>query len=103
MLAVWAIADTACYRGLDDGVRADGGEAPSTSADGTVSVGSDSSGGTDGDVPPADLEPAPPTIHRLTQAQVHNTWLAVLGEPLVLPTDLPADDLLYGFTSIAAA
>lgn len=74
-------------------------------AEGTVTDDPSTGGGdTEGeDLPDAALEPAPPTIHRLTQAQLHNTWRAVLGEPLVLPTELPSDDLLYGFTSIAAA
>jgi hypothetical protein len=50
-----------------------------------------------------DLFPAEPAMHRLTVAQLHNTYSDLLGDPLVLPTDLPADDLLYGFTSISAA
>lgn len=65
-------------------------------------IGSDDKkGGVD---PNADaFIPSQPTIHRLTTAQLQNTWVALLGEPLVLPTELPNDDLLYGFTSIAAA
>jgi hypothetical protein len=46
--------------------------------------------------------PAQPTIYRLTQRQLQNAYLDVLGEPLQVPTELPADDQLYGFTSIAA-
>src|SRR5687767_12122712 len=49
------------------------------------------------------FKPAQATIHRLTAPQLQNTYLALFGEPLVLPDDLPNDDVLYGFTSIAAA
>lgn len=49
------------------------------------------------------FQPAAPTIHRLTVPQLQNTYKALFGDPLVVPTDLPKDDLLYGFTSIAAA
>jgi len=94
------MAATACYRGADGRPGSDGATA---GTDGTATDGVDTGGTDDGDLPDADLEPAPPTIHRLTQAQLHNTYLAVLGTPLELPSDLPADDLLYGFTSIAAA
>ncbi len=52
---------------------------------------------------PAALAPAAPTIHRLTRPQLENAWLDLLGEPLSLPSDLPQDDVAYGFTSIAAA
>jgi hypothetical protein len=58
-------------------------------------------GGADPD--PQAFVPSAPTIHRLTTPQLQNTWIALFGEPLVVPTDLPNDDLLYGFTSIAAA
>lgn len=47
--------------------------------------------------------PAEATLHRLTQPQLQNAWLDLLGKPLVMPSDLPADDVLYGFSSIAAA
>lgn len=72
-------------------------------ADGSSSSGGgadDSTGENEEDVA---IEPAPPTLHRLTSPQLHNTYLHLFGEPLVLPTELPSDDLLYGFTSIAAA
>lgn len=93
---------TACYSGLDGrpgaGGDDDGGSAGEAADDG-VDDGAD-----DGvDVPDANIEPAPPTLHRLTSIQLHNTYLAVLGSPLELPTELPPDDLLYGFSSIAAA
>jgi len=102
-LAFGTLAIGACYRGIDDVPDANG-DGLTSGAEGSVTDGPGTSGGdTDGDVPDAALEPAPPTIHRLTQAQLQNTWRAVLGDPLVLPTDLPSDDLLYGFTSIAAA
>jgi hypothetical protein len=100
--AVAATLATACYSGIDGrpGVGEDG---PSGSADDGVDDGADG-GSDDGvDVPDANVEPAPPTIHRLTRHQLHNTYLAVLGAPLDLPTELPTDDLLYGFSSIAAA
>ncbi|HWB78278.1 MAG TPA: DUF1592 domain-containing protein [Nannocystaceae bacterium] len=102
-IAIWALTLGGCYRGLD--VAPNGsGEAGSISGGESLSGGSESGGSeSGGDVPDAELEPAPPTIHRLTQPQLQNSWLALLGEPLVLPTDLPTDDLLYGFTSIAAA
>lgn len=101
--AVSALVVTACYRGVDDRPGADG-EGPTLGSDGSITADGESGGSSGGDTgPDASLEPAPPTIHRLTQAQLHNTWRGVLGDPLVLPTELPADDLLYGFTSIAAA
>jgi hypothetical protein len=100
--AMWAIAATACYRGVD-GRPETGGDDASGTADGTADDGAESGAADDGDIPDANLEPAPPTIHRLTRPQLHNTYMAVLGTPLELPTELPLDDLLYGFTSIAAA
>jgi len=46
---------------------------------------------------------SPATLHRLTQPQLTNAWLDLLGEPLDLTTTLPVDDVAYGFSSIAAA
>lgn len=43
------------------------------------------------------------TLHRLTRPQIQNAWRDLLGEPLAMPADLPADDVLYGFSSISAA
>jgi hypothetical protein len=101
--AIWAGVGAGCYNGLDDRrPGADTDDGPTRVTEGGTSNGADT-GTTDGDIPDADLEPAPPTIHRLTQEQLVNTWVAVLGEPLDPPTELPPDDLLYGFTSIAAA
>lgn len=103
ILATWALGAAGCYQGVDD-VRGVDDAAGTSGVSGVATDDSGTSGGdTDGNQPDAALEPAPPTIHRLTQAQLGNTWLAVLGEPLTLPTDLPPDDLLYGFASIAAA
>jgi hypothetical protein len=101
-LAICAGTGAACYGGIDGRPTADTDEGPMRTTE-AGETGGEEGGETDGDVPDADLEPAPPTIHRLTQAQLHNTYRAVLGEPLDLPTELPDDDLLYGFTSIAAA
>lgn len=47
--------------------------------------------------------PAEATLHRLTRPQLRNAWLDLFGEPLAPPADLPADDVLYNFSSIAAA
>ncbi len=49
--------------------------------------------------------PAAPTIHRLSQVQLTNSWRALFGASLVPPpaSALPSDDQLYGFTSISAA
>lgn len=47
--------------------------------------------------------PAEATLHRLTRPQLRNAWLDLFGEPLAAPADLPADDVLYNFSSIAAA
>jgi len=47
--------------------------------------------------------PAEATLHRLTRPQLGNAWLDLLGEPLALPANLPADDRLHGFSSISAA
>lgn len=47
--------------------------------------------------------PAEATLHRLSEPQLKNAWLDLFGKPLVMPKDLPADDVLYGFTSISAA
>lgn len=47
--------------------------------------------------------PAEATLHRLTEPQLKNAWLDLLGKPLSMPKDLPADDVLYGFSSISAA
>jgi hypothetical protein len=43
------------------------------------------------------------TLHRLTRPQIQNAWRDLLGAPLAMPADLPADDVLYGFSSISAA
>jgi len=51
----------------------------------------------------AAFAPAEPTLHRLTRPQLENAWLDLFGKPLALPMDLPADDVLYGFSSISAA
>lgn len=47
--------------------------------------------------------PAEATLHRLTRPQLSNAWLDLFGAPLAPPADLPADDVLYNFSSIAAA
>ena len=47
--------------------------------------------------------PAEATLHRLTRPQLRNAWIDLFGEPLVAPADLPVDDVLYNFSSIAAA
>lgn len=47
--------------------------------------------------------PAEATLHRLTRPQLRNAWLDLFGEPLNAPADLPVDDVLYNFSSIAAA
>jgi hypothetical protein len=102
VVAICAGSVAACYQGVGDGGRgvSDGALTEGTSGSG----GEGSEAGESGDeLPDEDLEPAPPTIHRLTSAQLHNTYRALLGEPLDLTITLPADDLLYGFTSIAAA
>jgi hypothetical protein len=49
------------------------------------------------------FEPGSATIYKLTQIQLQNSVRALFGEATVVPTDLPADDQLYGFSSIAAA
>jgi hypothetical protein len=69
---------------------------------GDIGTGDDKPGGP-GEPNAQAFVPSAPTIHRLTAPQLQNTYLALFGEPLVLPTDLPKDDLLYGFSSIAAA
>lgn len=91
-----------CYQGIDDQVALSGAaDTTGTASDPTVGP---ETGGTDtGEGPAAELEPAPPTIHRLSQMQLQNTWRSLFGEPLTMPTELPADDLLYGFSSIASA
>jgi len=71
-------------------------------AGGCVGVIGDPEGETSGT---ATTEPAlaEATLHRLTRPQIQNAWRDLLGEPLAMPTDLPADDVLYGFSSISAA
>ena len=51
----------------------------------------------------AEFVPSTATLYKLTQVQLQNSLRELFGEPLVVPTDLPADDQLYGFSSIAAA
>jgi hypothetical protein len=53
--------------------------------------------------PESTITRAEPTLHRLTRPQLRNAWLDLFGKPLALPADLPADDALYGFSSIYAA
>ena len=68
-------------------------------------IGNQGSSGEVPDDPPTEpsFVPAEATLHRLTAKQLQNSWLDLFGEPLVLPSDLPGDDRLYGFSSIAAA
>lgn len=74
-------------------------------------VGSIGEGGApSGDVAPdpnnplgEDFAPGGATLHTLTQAQLTNSYRALVGEPFDVVLDLPPDDQLYGFTSIAAA
>ncbi|MEJ7728275.1 MAG: DUF1592 domain-containing protein [Polyangiaceae bacterium] len=63
----------------------------------------DGPGGSGGPGPNGGFAPAEASLVRLTRVQLENSWRALLGEPLVTPDDLPDDDLLYGFSSIAAA
>jgi hypothetical protein len=68
-------------------------------------IGGDESGESFGSAGPPEavpFAPAPATVHRLTQIQLGNSYRALFGDVKV-PEDLPADDQLYGFTSIAAA
>lgn len=61
----------------------------------------DDGGGAGTSVTP-EFEPASATLHRLTRPQLEAAWADLFGE-LVMPADLPKDDVAYGFTSIAAA
>lgn len=51
------------------------------------------------------FSPDAATIHRLTSIQLQNSWRALLGSDVVVPSaeELPADDQAYGFRSIASA
>ncbi|NUP05162.1 MAG: DUF1592 domain-containing protein [Polyangiaceae bacterium] len=71
----------------------------------TGEIGNDEDGGGGVGAGPSEhaFEPAAPTLHRLTQPQLENSWRDLFGEPLAIPADLPQDDVAYGFTSIAAA
>jgi hypothetical protein len=68
-------------------------------------IGNQGASGEETDPPPVQPSfiPAEATLHRLTAMQLQNSWLDLFGEPLALPSDLPGDDRLYGFSSIAAA
>lgn len=68
---------------------------------GCVGVIGDGDGEGTGPLVPS-VAPAEPMMVRLTAPQLHNTYVALFGEPLELPT-LPQDDQLYGFTSLSAA
>lgn len=68
--------------------------------DGSFSGGPGGSGGP-GSEPT--FTPGEATLVRLTRVQLENSWRALLGDPLVVPANLPEDDVLYGFSSIAAA
>jgi len=62
---------------------------------------SSSDGGT---APPARMfVPEPARLHRLTRTQYLNSLRELLGEQLVLPSDLEVDTPIYGFNSIGAA
>src|SRR5262249_15340432 len=50
-----------------------------------------------------DSTPAQPTLFRLTRTQFQNSLVALFGDSLEVPTDLPADDRLYGLSSISSA
>ncbi len=50
-----------------------------------------------------DFEPGDATLHLLSSVQLANAYERAMGGPLSVTLDLPSDDQLYGFTSIAAA
>jgi hypothetical protein len=54
--------------------------------------------------PPAEvLEPAPATIHRLTRLEYESTLRDLLPSGIALPTELPEDTTLNGFTRLGAS
>jgi hypothetical protein len=70
---------------------------------GCVGVIGDPEGEAAGDPATASAPLAEATLHRLTRPQIESAWRDLLGKPLAIPADLPADDVLYGFSSISAA
>lgn len=46
---------------------------------------------------------APPTLHRLTQAQYRETVRSLLGDDIRVPKDLETDTPLHGFTTVGAS
>jgi hypothetical protein len=71
-----------------------------------VAAGCDGVIGGDGDADssaaPKQTVAAEPAIARLSRDELANSWRALFGA-ITLPTDLPGDDQLYGFSSIAQA
>jgi hypothetical protein len=58
---------------------------------------------TGGTPPPGAFAPAPASLRKLTVAQYQNSLRDLLGEGFTLPSELEADTVLHGFTSIGAA
>lgn len=70
---------------------------------GCVGVIGEPEGDSTGITTPESAALAEATLHRLTRPQIENAWRDLFGKPLAMPADLPADDVLYGFSSISAA
>lgn len=71
---------------------------------GEIGDGGEGDGVVDPDNPLGDdFAPGEAALQLLTSVQLRNAYRAAVGEPFDVELDLPSDDHLYGFTSIAAA
>ena len=72
---------------------------------GAVDTGPSGPRGTDRTRPvdPPVFVPTPATLHRMTRAEHDATLRALLGDGYALPTDLPADTPLHGFSTVGGS
>ena len=91
-----------CYTGLGDVGSGHGAGGQLAAAEGGGTGGGGDGGGTDG-TPPADFQPEPGAMRRLTIAQYHNAVADVFGDAIVPTVDLEEDETTEVFLSIGAS
>ncbi|MCA9651779.1 MAG: DUF1592 domain-containing protein [Myxococcales bacterium] len=95
-LGITLLATSGCYSGR-------GGFDPDLEGDGPARVPGADDGGPVEDPPPADFEPAPASMRRLTQAEYARSVADAFSLPLPIELDLEADETTEEFLSIGAS
>ncbi len=105
LLAIFALASTACYVGPDGRVSETGDEGLSGADSSDPDTGIDSGGGDDdtGDEPAPQLKPAPASLRLLLARQYENSIRDLLGPAAAAVVTPPDDAQINGLEAIAAA